>query len=419
MRAPAAALALLDEPRTARVMAALDGRGEAARIVGGALRNALMGLPVADVDIATTCAPQEVMARAEAAGVKAVPTGVDHGTVTLVVEGAPFEVTTLREDIETDGRRAVVRYGRDFDADARRRDFTMNALSLSGDGALHDPIGGLADLLARRVRFIGDPRRRIAEDYLRILRFFRFHAAYGEGPFDAEGLAACVALRDGLASLSRERVRAELLKMIVARRAPEAVAEVAQAGLLGPLLAGVAYVARFARLAEIETAMGLGPDATLRLAALAVAIAEDAGRLRDMLRLSNVETERLTKAGQALASLHGAVAPPTPGALRHLMFAHGQRAACDAAFLAHAESGVTAADAGWASAHAFLRDTPEPRLPFSGGDLIARGLSPGTQVGRALKRLQASWIRAGFPKDAVTLARLLDEALAATAAGSR
>lgn len=414
MKAPAAALALLEEPRTARVMAALNGAGEAARVVGGALRNALMGLPVADVDIAATAMPQEVMARALAAGIKAVPTGLDHGTVTLVVDGAPFEVTTLREDVETDGRRAVVRHGRDFDADARRRDFTMNALSLSADGALHDPVGGLPDLLARRVRFIGSPRQRIAEDYLRILRFFRFHAAYGDGPFDAEGLAACVALRDGLATLSRERVRVELLKLIAARRAPQAVAQIAQAGLLGPLLAGVAYVARFGRLTRIETAMGLRPDATLRLAALAVLVTEDAVRLRDMLRLSNAETERLSKAARALAPLHGAVAPPAPGELRHLMFAHGQRAARDAALLAHAESGAGAEDAGWLSAHAFLRDTPEPRLPFSGGDLIARGLSPGTQVGRALKHLQAGWIRAGFPKDAVTLARLLDEALAAS-----
>ena len=414
MKAPAAALALLEEPRTARVMAALNGAGEAARVVGGALRNALMGLPVADVDIAATAMPQEVMARALAAGIKAVPTGLDHGTVTLVVDGAPFEVTTLREDVETDGRRAVVRHGRDFDADARRRDFTMNALSLSADGALHDPVGGLPDLLARRVRFIGSPRQRIAEDYLRILRFLRFHAAYGDGPFDAEGLAACVALRDGLATLSRERVRVELLKLIAARRAPQAVAQIAQAGLLGPLLAGVAYVARFGRLTRIETAMGLRPDATLRLAALAVLVTEDAVRLRDMLRLSNAETERLSKAARALAPLHGAVAPPAPGELRHLMFAHGQRAARDAALLAHAESGAGAEDAGWLSAHAFLRDTPEPRLPFSGGDLIARGLSPGTQVGRALKHLQAGWIRAGFPKDAVTLARLLDEALAAS-----
>ena len=411
MKAPAAALALLREPKTARVMAALDGRGEEARIVGGALRNALMGLPVADVDFAVTAEPAEIVARAEAAGLRAVPTGIDHGTITLVVEGTPFEVTTLREDVATDGRRAIVRYGRDFDADARRRDFTMNALSLSADGVLHDPVGGLPDLEARRVRFIGDPDARIAEDYLRVLRFFRFHAAYGEGGFDRPGFTACVRGRDGLARLSRERVRAELLKLLVARRAAEAVRDIAQAGLLGPLLAGAPTPARLAALAKVEAALGQPPDAVLRLAALAVLVTQDAGRLRDMLRLSNAEAGRLEKAAAALVRWHGRLAPPRAGELRHGLFEQGQRAARDAALLAHAESGAPADDSAWASAHAFLRDTPEPRLPFSGADLMARGMPPGSQIGRVLKDLQARWIRAGFPRDANVLARLLDEAL--------
>jgi poly(A) polymerase len=411
MKTPAAALALLREPKTARVMAALDGRGEEARIVGGALRNALMGLPVADVDFAVTAEPAEIVARAEAAGLKAVPTGIDHGTITLVVEGAPFEVTTLREDVATDGRRAIVRYGRDFDADARRRDFTMNALSLSADGVLHDPVGGLPDLEARRVRFIGDPDARIAEDYLRVLRFFRFHAAYGEGGFDRPGFAACVRGRDGLSRLSRERVRAELLKLLVARCAAEAVRDIAQAGLLGPLFAGAPTPARLAALARVEAALGQPPDAVLRLAALAVLVSEDAGRLRDMLRLSNAEAARLEKAAAALVCWHGRLAPPRAGELRHKLFEQGQRVARDAALLAHAESGAPADDPAWASAHAFLRDTPELRLPFSGADLMARGLPPGSQIGRVLKDLQARWIRAGFSRDANVLARLLDEAL--------
>jgi len=414
MTTPPAALALLAEPRTARVMAALDGRGEAARIVGGALRNALMGSPVADVDFATTAQPGDIVRRAEAAGLKAVPTGIDHGTITVVVDGTPFEATTLREDVATDGRRATVRYGRDFDADARRRDFTMNALSLSADGVLHDPVGGLDDLKARRVRFIGDPRQRIAEDYLRILRFFRFHAAYGEGPFDAAGFAACIALRAGLTQLSRERVRAELMKLLVARRAAEIVGDIAQAGLLGPLLAGAPWPARLAALTRIEAACGAPPDAVLRLAAVAVLVGEDAARLRETLRLSNVEAARLEKAAAALAPWHGRVAPPWPGELSRALFERGARAARDAALIGHAESGAPADDADWGSAHAFLRDTPEPRLPFSGADLIARGLPPGSQIGRALKDLQARWIRAGFPRDAHVLARLLDEALART-----
>lgn len=415
MRAPPAALRLLADPKTARVMAALDGRGEETRIVGGALRNALMHLAHADVDFATTADPHEIIARAQAAGLKAVPTGIDHGTITIVADGAPFEVTTLREDVETDGRRAVVRYGRDFDADARRRDFTMNALSLSADGELHDPVGGLPDLEARRVRFIGDPRARIAEDYLRILRFFRFHAAYGDGPFDDEGLAAAIALRDGLAQLSRERIRAELLKLLVARRAAEAVDEIAwDAGLIEPLIAGAPYPARLAALARIEAALGQQPDAVLRLGAVAVLIAEDAARLRDMLRLSNAESDRLDKAARVLVSLHGRASPPRQGQLRHMMFEHGQRAAGDAMLLAHAESGAPAEDEGWLAAHAFLRDTPQPRLPFSGADLVARGLKPGSHIGRTLKDLQARWIRAGFPKDMHVLARLLDEAIEQT-----
>lgn len=415
MRAPPAALRLLAEPKTARVMAALDGRGEETRIVGGALRNALMHLAHADVDFATTADPHEIVARAQAAGLKAVPTGIDHGTITIVADGAPFEVTTLREDVETDGRRALVRYGRDFDADARRRDFTMNALSLSADGELHDPVGGLPDLEARRVRFIGDPRARIAEDYLRILRFFRFHAAYGDGPFDEEGLAAAIALRGGLAQLSRERIRAELLKLLVARRAAEAVDEIAwDAGLIEPLIAGAPYPARLAALARIEAALGQKPDAVLRLGAVAVLIAEDAARLRDYLRLSNAENDRLDKAARVLVSLHGRANPPRQGQLRHMMFEHGQRAARDAMLLAHAESGAPAGDEDWLAAHAFLRDTPQPRLPFSGADLVARGLKPGSHIGRTLKDLQARWIRAGFPKDMHVLARLLDEAIEQT-----
>lgn len=415
MRAPAAALDLLADPRTARVLSALDGDGEETRIVGGALRNALMHVAHADVDFATTADPHVVVARAQAAGLKAVPTGIDHGTITIVADGAPFEVTTLREDVETDGRRALVRYGRDFDADARRRDFTMNALSLSADGELHDPVGGLPDLEARRVRFIGDPRARIAEDYLRILRFFRFHAAYGEGPFDEEGLAAAIELRAGLAQLSRERIRAELLKLLVARRAAEAVEEIGwDAGLVEPLIAGAPYPARLAALARIETALGLEADAVLRLAAMAVLVAEDAARLRDYLRLSNAESDRLDAAARALVALHGRETPPAHGDLRHLAFEHGQRAARDAMLLAHAESRAPADDAHWLGAHAFLRDTPPPRLPFSGADLVARGLKPGSHIGRTLKDLQARWIRAGFPRDVHELARLLDEALEKT-----
>ncbi len=212
--------AVLARPRLTTVLAALDAPGEETRLVGGAVRDALLGRPVADIDLATTLLPEAVVARANAAGLKPVPTGIAHGTVTVVAEGEPFEVTTLREDIETDGRHAVVRFGRDFGHDAARRDFTVNALSVTPDAYVHDTVGGLADLAAARVRFIGEARQRIREDYLRVLRFFRFHARYGAGDPDPEGLAASIEARDGLALLSRERVRGELLKLLVAPGAP-------------------------------------------------------------------------------------------------------------------------------------------------------------------------------------------------------
>src|SRR5215469_8212869 len=204
---------------TSRVLRLLNANGEEARVIGGAVRNALLNIPVGDIDIATTAVPDEVIRRARSAGIKSVPTGIEHGTVTLVINAQPFEVTTLREDTETFGRKARVAFGRDWVGDARRRDFTMNALSASPDGVVHDYVGGLADIAERRVRFIGDPKQRIEEDYLRILRFFRIHAAFGAGEVDRAGYFACIAARAGLASLSAERVRMEVLKLLVAEGA--------------------------------------------------------------------------------------------------------------------------------------------------------------------------------------------------------
>src|SRR5580700_8523674 len=201
---------------TARVLELLNGHGEEARVVGGAVRNALLKIPIQDIDIATTALPAEVIRRAKAAGIKAVPTGIEHGTVTLVVDGIPFEVTTLREDVETFGRKANVAFGRDWKVDAERRDFTINALSITPGGIVHDYVGGLDDRSQRRLRFIGDPARRIAEDYLRILRFYRIQASYSNGVPDRDGLHACIVARDGLAALSRERVCGELMKLLVA-----------------------------------------------------------------------------------------------------------------------------------------------------------------------------------------------------------
>ncbi len=364
-----------------------------------------------DFDLATTALPEVVMRRARAAGFRVAPTGLAHGTVTLIVEGQPIEVTTLRRDVATDGRHAKVAFGRDFEADARRRDFTINALSLGRDGIVHDYTGGLADLAARRVRFIGDPGQRIREDYLRILRFFRFSARYGDGALDPEGLSAAIEERDGLMILSRERVRAEVLKLLAAPRAGEVVTAVCEAGLLAPLLAGQTDAARLRRLLAIEAQRGGGPDALLRLAALGVRIEEDAERLRGRLRLSNAEFERLAILGQALPGLHGLSAPPPFGALRLLLFERRRRGALDALTLAHADSGAPADDRRFSSAYRFLADTPEPTLPITGADILARGVAHGSRVGATLKTLQALWIRAGFPRQPEVLARLLDEAL--------
>src|SRR3954469_6343644 len=225
------------------LLAVLDGGGEEARVVGGAVRNAMLAEPIGEIDVATTALPREVIRRAQAAGFKAVPTGIEHGTITVVVHGQPFEVTTLREDVETFGRHAKVAFGRDWKRDAERRDFTMNALSAARDGTLFDYVGGLADVAARRVRFIGEPAKRIAEDYLRILRFFRFHAAYGEGVPDADGLAACIAGRSGLERLSRERIRMELMRLLAAKGALPALVVMAESGLLDRVLAGVPLMA--------------------------------------------------------------------------------------------------------------------------------------------------------------------------------
>src|SRR5580693_3904645 len=264
---------------TARVLKVLNGDGEEARVVGGAVRNALLNIPIGDIDIATTALPTEVVRRAKAAGIKTVPTGIEHGTVTLVIDAHPFEVTTLREDTETFGRKAKVAFGRDWAGGAHRRDFTINALSVGADGIVYDYVGGLTDIAARRVRFIGDAEHRIAEDYLRVLRFFRIHAAFGAGEVDRAGYLACIGARTGLATLSAERVRMELLKLLVADGAIGAVVAMADGGLLLPILGGIGYTGPFAAMISVERLLGLKPDAVRRLGALAVAVTEDAKRV--------------------------------------------------------------------------------------------------------------------------------------------
>jgi len=399
---------LLRDPKLARLLEALSGAGCESRVVGGAVRDALLGLDPHEIDIATTALPQAVAKAARDAGLKAVPTGVAHGTVTVVVEGTPFEVTTLREDVETYGRAAKVRFGADFEQDALRRDFTVNAMSLSPDGRLYDYAGGQADLAARRIRFIGDPATRIAEDYLRVLRFFRFHAAIGEGPLDPPGLHAAIMARENLRLLSRERIRAELLKFLVARRAVATAREMSQAGVIEILL-GMAYPARLERFVAIEMTRGAPPDPVARLAAFAVLVREDAERLRLRLRLSNAEHARLALAATLAEELHGRDGRFFAQELNTMLFLHGRDAAAAALTLAQADCAAPPEDAQWRFAAQFIMEAEPPTFPVKGADLVALGVAPGRALGDALKRLQANWIRAGFPRDPRRVLQLLED----------
>jgi poly(A) polymerase len=395
---------LIARPALQKLFKALEG--EKIRVVGGAVRNALLGEEIADIDLAAAAVPEVIAEKAKKAGIRVVPTGIDHGTLTLVFDGAHFEVTSLREDVETDGRWAKVRFGRDFAADALRRDFTVNALSVDAQGKLYDYTGGLEDLAARRIRFIGAPEKRIAEDFLRILRFFRFSASYGAGPLDAPGLKACIALRAGIAALSRERLGAETLKILAARRAASVVECMAGAGLLAYLRVAP-WPARLRRMAALLDERKTS-DPLLALAALALHSEGDADRLGDSLRLSNARKRRLAAMAKVAAAFHGAMSAPEPAMLREVLFLHGAVAARDGLALIQAESGAAPDDDAFARADAFLRDTPAPRAPFAAADLIARGLQ-GPGLGEALKRLQALWIKAGFPQDPQMVARLIDE----------
>jgi poly(A) polymerase len=403
--------AWLNQGPLADLLRVLNRDGEEARAVGGAVRDSLLGKEPAEIDVATTAAPPDVIQRVETAGFKAVPTGIDHGTVTVVIEGRPFEVTTLREDVETFGRKAKVRFGRDWKADAERRDFTINALSVSPDGRVHDYVGGLADLAARRVRFIGDPARRIVEDYLRILRFFRFHAAFGEGVPDAAGLHAAIAARDGLDMLSRERVRMELIKLVVAPHAVRTSAVMAEAGLLGRVLGGVPLLAGFSNMAKLEAALGLAADPVRRLGALAVQVAEDAERLWQRLRLSNAEHERLA----SMADAWWRVAPGTaPGSGRALLYRVGSQRFTDRVLLAWARSEDAAGDVAWHELATLPTRWRAPRFRLRAADFVRRGVAKGPQLGAALRAAEDAWIAADFPADKDALEGIAEAAIRTT-----
>jgi poly(A) polymerase len=391
-----------------RVLKLLNADGEEARVVGGAVRNALLSIPIGDVDIATTALPDEVIRRAKAAGIKSVPTGIDHGTVTLVVDAQPFEVTTLREDTETFGRKARVAFGRDWVGDAHRRDFTMNALSVGPDGVVHDYVGGLDDIAARRVRFIGDPNERIEEDYLRILRFFRIHAAFGGGEVDRAGYLACIRARSGLASLSAERVRTEILKLLVADGAIGAVEAMTDGGLSQAIFGGVVYTGPFSAMIAVERALSLKGDPIRRLAGLAVAVTEDARRLATRLRLSNAEAKRLDSMGHRWWRLGGM----DEARAKRRLYRLGEDAYRDRVMLAWARAGDDADSLPWRELVTLPQRFHAPKFPLRAADFIARGIAEGPLLGHVLTLAEDAWLAADFPLDPTALKTLADQAVA-------
>jgi poly(A) polymerase len=389
----------------ARVLALLNGDGEEARVVGGAVRNALLGVAIGDVDIATTALPTEVIRRAKVSGIKSVPTGIEHGTVTLVVEARPYEVTTLREDIETFGRKAKVAFGRDWARDAARRDFTINGLSVDADGVVHDHVGGLADIAARRVRFIGDPDSRIAEDYLRILRFFRIHAAYGTGAPDRAGYLACIKGRAGLATLSAERMRMEVMKLMIAQGTADAVVAMADGGLLLPIFGGVAYTGPFAAMIAAEHALELKPSAIRRLGALAVAVTEDAKRLSARLRLTNQETRTLDSMGHRWWRLAGM----DEARARRRLYRLGAERYRDRLMLAWARSGDAPDCPLWRELATLSDRWSAPKFPLKAADFARRGIAEGPALGHVLALAEDAWLAADFPSGPAALEAIADQ----------
>ncbi|MEG3150131.1 CCA tRNA nucleotidyltransferase [Sphingomonas sp. ZT3P38] len=375
--------------RLCEVLGAAEGK---VRFVGGAVRDTLLGIDVADVDLATEHAPGRVIALLKDKAIRVVPTGLAHGTVTAVLPGGePIEVTTLRCDVATDGRHATVAFTDDWREDAARRDFTMNALYADPlTGEIFDYFGGLDDLAARRVRFIGDPLKRIAEDHLRILRFFRFHARFGDEP-DRAGLDACTERANDLMALSRERIAAELLRLIVAVHAVPVVALMIERGIFRPVLPEIESVAQLARLAKREGEAGIAPDAIRRLAALLPAdprVADDVGA---RLKLSKVDRRRLASAAEPAGDEPAEV----------IGYRLGATLAIDRLLLSDRPESEAAA----------LVDWDIPALPLTGGALVERGLRKGPEVARTLRVVEEQWIAEGFP-DIARVNQIADDAVA-------
>lgn len=384
--------AWLNTPAIRSLFAALLKEGDEVRAVGGAPRNHLLGTTVSDVDLATQLPPQEVIARADAAGIKHIPTGINHGTVTLVIDGHSFEVTSLREDIETDGRHAVVRFGTDWLEDARRRDFTINALYVSADGTLHDPLGtGLDNIRARRLCFIGDAETRIREDHLRSLRFYRFAALYANPPYDQEAIAATIRQRAGLRELSAERIHNELFKLLSAPDPRAALQALYQAGLLTTILATAPNITLADNLIAAEIAFKRQPDPLLRLAALAIWQEGDAARLGQRLRLSKKQQAILAK----LARYPAFPDFEDEAAITAFRYRAGQELFPRLAMLAFARTNQAEAER-WEKMISDASETPLPAFPLTGADLVAAGHKPGPELGQLLENLENCWLNSGM-----------------------
>ena len=386
---------------TVAVLDALEAEGGAdcARFVGGCVRDALIGRPAEaiDIDIATRLTPERVTSALGAAGLKAVPTGFEHGTVTAVCGGKPFEITTLRRDVATDGRRAVVAFTDDWREDALRRDFTLNALYARRDGTIVDPTGhGADDARAGRIVFVGEPSQRIREDYLRILRFFRFLAWYGKGPPDDAAVAACAALKDEIGSLSAERISKELLKLLAADDPRAAVALMATTGVLATVLPQPADLARFNGLVAIEADQLFETDAALRLAALLPDDQVGAAQFAERLRLSNADRDRITA---ALAPTPAFKSWMSPREIRRMVYRLGPQAFRDRAKLAWARADRTAVTPQWRGMIALGEGWSPPAFPLTGDEVVAAGVPRGPMVGQVLREVEDWWIDHDFIDD--------------------
>jgi poly(A) polymerase len=382
-------------PETVAAMAALGD----AKFVGGVVRNALMGRAVDDIDIATPLTPDEVTKRLQAAKLKAVPTGIEHGTVTAIANGKPFEVTSLRRDVATDGRRAVVAFTKDWAEDAQRRDFTMNALYASANGEIFDTVGGVADLQAGRVRFVGDPTTRIREDYLRILRLFRFHAWYGKGELDAAALKAASAEKAGLQQLSGERIQKEMLKLLAAENPVPVLRIMAASGILGEILPGDLDIARLERLAAIDANNFFTADPILRLAALS----PDAA-LSDRWKLSNVDRDRLADLASDKEKI---VSYLSIKEVRKLLYRLGAAQFKDRVMLRWAEDPKDSNFVQWRALLAMADAWERPKFPLDGGNVMAAGVPQGPLIGKILAEVEEWWIDSDFIEDEFSLAERL------------